>query len=188
MRRIVAVAIPIVSTAVLVAGALVEDTPSDLKWIPLVATSTAVGALLWYRRAGRTIGPLLMFVGASVALDIALLGYAHQAAAHDLPGVPWVGLIFQSAIGLSGAVYLIIQLFPTGEPLTPRWRALVWITVGAIVLSVVAPALGTTADFTQNFPGVTHPVDLVSPSLADTLVSVAGLVGALVFLASGVEL
>src|SRR3954467_6161128 len=59
MRRIVAVAIPIVSTAVLVAGALVEDTPSDLKWIPLVAASTAVGALLWYRRAGRAIGPPL---------------------------------------------------------------------------------------------------------------------------------
>jgi len=188
MKRLVAVTLPIVSTAVLIVGAQLEGSPRDLMWIPLVAACGTVGAVLWYPGAGRTIGPLLMFVGASVALDIALLAYAHQAAAHDLPGVPWVGLIFQSAIGLSGAVYLIIQLFPTGEPLTPRWRALVWITVGAIVLSVVAPALGTTADFTQNFPGVTHPVDLVSPSLADTLVSVAGLVGALVFLASAVEL
>src|SRR3954464_4486857 len=175
MRRIVAVAIPIVSTAVLVAGALVEDTPSDLKWIPLVATSTAVGALLWYRRAGRAIGPLLMFVGASVALDIALLGYVHQAKTHGLPGVAWGGWLFQSAIGLAGAVYLILQLFPTGSPLTPRWRALVWVTVGAIGLSVVAPAIGVTSDFTRNFPGMKHPLQLVAPALAEGLVSVGGL-------------
>jgi signal transduction histidine kinase len=188
MRRIVAVAIPIVSTAVLVAGALVEDTPSDLKWIPLVATSTAVGALLWYRRAGRAIGPLLMFVGASVALDIALLGYVHQAKTHGLPGVAWGGWLFQSAIGLAGAVYLILQLFPSGEPLTPRWRALVWITVGAITLSVAGPAVGVTTEFTQNFPGVTHPMQLVSTSVADTLVSIGALASALIFLASAVEL
>ena len=188
MRRIVAVAIPVVSTAVLIAGALFEGSPDDLVWIPLVAASSAVGALLWYRRAGRAIGPLLVFVGASVALDIALLGYAHQARTHSLPGVGWVGSAFQSAIGLSGAVYLILQLFPTGEPLTPRWRALVWITIAAIALSVVAPALGTTSDFTQNFPGATHPMQLVSPSLADGLVSFGGLANALVLLASAVAL
>ena len=188
MRRALAVAIPVVSLAVLVAGSLFEDTPSDLMWIPLVAASTAVGALLWYRRAGRSIGPLLMFVGASVAVDIALLGYVHQATARDLPGVGWVALVFQSAIGFSGAVYLILQLFPTGSPLTPRWRALVWLTVGSIAFVVIAPAIGVTLDFTQNFPGVTHPMQLVSPSLADGLNSFGGLLNALIFLASAIAL
>jgi signal transduction histidine kinase len=188
MRRAFAVAIPVVSLAVLVAGAMLEEEPSDLMWIPLVAASTAVGALLWYRRAGRAIGPLLMFVGATVAVDIALRGYAHQATARNLPGVGWVGLVFQSAIGLSGAVYLILQLFPTGSPLTPRWRALVWITVGSIAFVVIAPAIGVTSDFTQNFPGVTHPMQLVSPSFADGLNSFGGLLNTLIFLASALSL
>jgi signal transduction histidine kinase len=188
MRRIVATAVPVVSTVVLVAGVLLGGTPSDLMWTPLVIASTAVGGLLWYRRAGRAIGPLLMLVGASVALDIALSGYVHQATEHHLAGAAWAAWLFQSAIGLAGAVYLILQLFPTGAPLTPRWRALVWITIGVLVLSIVAPALGVTSDFTRNFPTVTQPMQLISPSLADGLVSVGGLAGALVFLASAVVL
>ncbi len=188
MRRAVAVAIPVVSTVVLVVGVLLERSPSDLMWAPLVVASTAVGALLWYRRAGRAIGPLLILAGASVALDIVLSGYVHQATEHDLPGAAWAAWLFQSAIGLAGAVYLILQLFPTGAPLTPRWRALVWITIGQIAVSFVAPALGITSDFTQNFPTVAHPLQLISPSTADALVSIGGLAGALVFLASAVVL
>src|SRR5512133_715987 len=188
MRRAIATIVPVVSTGVVIAGAALEGAPSDLMWVPLVAASSAVGALLWYRRAGRAIGPLLMLVGASVALDIGMLGYVHQARAHDLPGAPWVATAFQSAIGLSGAVYLIVQLFPTGRPLSPRWRALVWITAGSIVLSVVAPLLAVTSDFTQNFPDLPHPLHLVSPSVADQLVSLGGLGNALVFLASAVAL
>jgi signal transduction histidine kinase len=188
MRRAFAVAMPLVSIAVLATGAAVGGSWRDLIGLPLVAASSVVGALLWYRRAGRSIGPLLMFVGASVALDAALSGYARAATSHDLPGAGWAAWSFQSAIGLAGAVYLILQLFPTGAPLTPRWRVLVWVTIAGIAWSVVAPALGLTSDFTRNFPGVTHPMQLVSPSLADTLVSIGGLAGALVFVASAVEL
>jgi len=188
VRRAVAAAIPIVSTVALVVGALLEGSPRDLMWLPLVAAATAVGALLWYRRAGRAIGPLLMFVGASVALDIALRGYAQDATTHGFPGAAWAGWVFQSSIALAGAVYLILQLFPTGEPLTPRWRALVWITIASIALSFVTPAIGTTSDFTQNFPDLVHPMQLVSPSLADALVSLGGLANTLVFVASAVVL
>ncbi len=188
MRRAVAVAIPIGSIALLLTGAALARSPRDLMWVPLVATSTVVGALLWYRRAGRAIGPLFAFLGASVALDVAMSGYVHQATIGDLPGARWVAWVFQSAIGLAGAIYLILQLFPTGRPLTPRWRALVWCTLAAIALSVLAPALGVTPNFVQNFPQITHPMQVVSPSLADTLTSIGGLAGVLVFLASAVEI
>jgi signal transduction histidine kinase len=188
MRRTLAIAIPITSVALLLAGAALERSPGDLMWVPLVAASTGVGALLWYRRAGRALGPLFAFVGASVALDVALSGYVHQAAIDDLPGANWVAWVFQSAIGLAGAIYLILQLFPTGRPLTPRWRALVWLTLAAIAVSIVGPALGVTANFTQNFPQITHPLQVVSPSVAETLVSIGGLAGVVVLLASGVEI
>jgi len=188
MRRTLAVAIPIGSVALLLAGAALERSPGDLMWVPLVAASTGVGALLWYRGAGGAIGPLFAFVGASVALDVVFSGYVHQATIGDLPGANWVAWVFQSAIGLAGAIYLILQLFPTGRPLTPRWRALVWLTLAAIAVSVVGPALGVTANFTQNFPQVTHPLQVVSPSLAETLASIGGLAGVLVLLASAVEI
>jgi len=188
MRRTLAIAIPITSVALLLAGAALERSPGDLMWVPLVVASTGVGALLWYRRAGRALGPLFAFVGASVALDVALSGYVHQAAIDDLPGANWVAWVFQSAIGLAGAIYLILQLFPTGRPLTPRWRALVWLTLAAIAVSIIGPALGVTANFTQNFPQITHPLQVVSPSVAETLVSIGGLAGVVVLLASGVEI
>jgi len=188
MRRTLAIAIPIASVALLLAGAVLERSPGDLMWVPLVAASTGVGALLWHRRAGRALGPLFAFVGASIALDVALSGYVHQATIDDLPGADWVAWVFQSAIGLAGAIYLILQLFPTGRPLTPRWRALVWLTLAAIAVSIVGPALGVTANFTQNFPQITHPLQVVSPSVAETLVSIGGLAGVVVLLASGVEI
>ncbi|HEV8087761.1 MAG TPA: ATP-binding protein [Actinomycetota bacterium] len=188
MRRTLAIAIPIASVALLLAGAVLERSPGDLMWVPLVAASTGVGALLWHRRAGRALGPLFAFVGASIALDVALSGYVHQATIDDLPGADWVAWVFQSAIGLAGAIYLILQLFPTGRPLTPRWRALAWLTLAAIAVSIVGPALGVTANFTQNFPQITHPLQVVSPSVAETLVSIGGLAGVVVLLASGCEI
>lgn len=187
MRRAVAVTVPIGAVALLVVGAILEASPGDLVWIPLVAASTVVGSLLWYRRAGGAVGPLLALIGISVALDVAVSGYVHQAVGDDLPAANWAAWFFQSAIGLAGGISLILQLFPTGRPLTDRWRALVWTTVGVIALSVLAPAIGVTAEFTQNFPQLTHPMQLVSPSIADALNGIAGLAGALVFLASAVE-
>ena len=44
-----------------------------------------------------------------------------------------------------------------------------WFTLAAIALSVIAPALGVTPNFVQNFPQITHPMQVISPSLADTL-------------------
>ena len=187
MRRALAIALPIVAVAVLLFGAVLERSPGDLMWVPLVAVSTAVGSLLWYRRAGGAIGPLLAFVGASVAAEVALSGYVRRATGSGLPASDWVALVFQSAIGLAGAMYLVLQLFPTGRPLTPRWRALVGVTLATIALAVVAPAIGVTSDFAQNFPHIRHPLQLVSPSVADTLNSIGGLAGVLVFLASAVE-
>jgi signal transduction histidine kinase len=187
MRRALAIALPIVAVAVLLLGAVLERSPGDLMWVLLVAASTAVGSLLWYRRVGRSIGPLLTFVGASVAVEVALSGYVHRATGAGLPAADWVAWAFQSAIGLAGAMYLVLQLFPTGRPLGPRWRVLVWLTLAAIALGVVAPAVGVTSDFEQNFPQIVHPLQLVSSSVADALNSIGGLAGVLVFLASAVE-
>jgi hypothetical protein len=64
----------------------------------------------------------------------------------------------------------------------------VWLTLAAITVSIVGPALGVTANFTQNFPQITHPLQVVSPSVAETLVSIGGLAGVVVLLASGCEI
>ena len=62
-----------------------------------------------------------------------------------------------------------------------------WLTLAAIGMSIVGPALGVTANFTQNFPQITQPLQVVSPSLAESLVYIGGLAGVVVLLASAVE-
>ena len=98
MRRAVTIALPVVAITVLLIGAFLERSPGDLMWVPLVAASTAVGSLLWYRRAGGPIGPLLAFVGASVAVEVALSGYVQRATTDGLPAANWVAWVFQSTM------------------------------------------------------------------------------------------
>ena len=188
MRRAVAIAIPVTGLVVLIAGAELGGSPGDLMWVPLVVASTSVGALLWYRRAGGAVGPLLAFVGLSIPIDIALSAYAREAPVHGLPGADVAAWLFQSSIGFASAIYLVLQLFPTGRPLTARWRVLVWCTIGTITLQVLAPAIGVTSNFTSNFPQATHPMQLAPPEVAESLVGIGGLAGVLVLLASAVEM
>lgn len=134
-------------------------------------TFTAFGAVVLAHRPRHRIGRLFVGFGACYTASVACLGVLSGPfplspgweRAVDLVGITvWTPA---PAVGLP----LILQLFPDGRVLTPRWRVLVAVTVGLLVLT---PAL-TLA------PGAIsgEPIADTSPVLPPAL---GGVVGSLV--------
>ena len=193
MRRTIAGGIPVVACLVLIGAGALEGWAGKsqigiLGWIPLSLACAGVGSLLWYRRAGGVLAALFLFMGLFLPIGVTVNAYADAARVHDLPGAAWAAWWFQASIAFSSAFFLILQLFPTGRPLTPRWRALVWLTLVASLLWFAVPAFGPTSSFTTNFPGVRHPLPLLSASVATAMDQWASLLLAVVFVASAVEI
>ena len=193
MRRVVAIAIPIVSvTLLLSSGALNawagKSVTDPIIWLPLSLACATVGSLLVLRRAGGILGPAFAFVGLQIPLGSAVQAYAYAAIAHGLSGGAWAAWFFQASIGLSLAFFLIIQLFPSGRPLSPRWRVLVWLTIATAAVSFAIPALGVVPEFPVNFPGVVHPLQLLSAGTATALDGLAGVATVVLFIACAVEI
>jgi signal transduction histidine kinase len=112
----------------------------------------AIGALI-VSRAPNIVGWLLLVVGLGGTLAIALGSVADARV--TIPGQVWAAWagnwIWVFALG---SLILILQLFPNGRPVSPRWRWLIALTavaVGSLVLggSLAPGALGDFRRFTN---------------------------------------
>ncbi len=193
MRRAIAIAIPLGCAGLVVATAVIERAAGNhlvdnLTWLPLVAACAGIGSLLWYRRVGGILGVLFIVTAVTITWTLLLSAYANLAIAKALPAAAWAAWAFQWSLAGAFPFFLILQLFPTGRPRSPRWRPLVWATIAGAALGALAPGLGATARFTENFPSLTHPMRVLPASFADALdaISAVALIG--VFLASAVEI
>jgi len=193
VRRVVAVTAPIVSVGLLLVSAGLnawanEGIGDPLIWLPLTVACATVGSLLVVRRAGGVLGPLFVFVGVQIPLVSTLQAYVYAALAHGLPGAAWAAWFFQASIGLSLSLFLIVQLFPTGRPLSPHWRILVWLTILVSATAFAVAALGVVPEFRVNFRGVVHPLQLLPASVAEALDGFLGLANVVVFAVCAVEI
>jgi hypothetical protein len=149
----------------------------------IILACAGVGLLIISRRPGNVIG----WIYALVALVFAAGEFAGGYASRPLPGRVWVALLpdlaWIAAIPL-GATLLLV-LYPTGRPPSPRWRPVVWAAVVATVVAVVATAL--TSGPMEYLPGVENPLGLERAGwMLDLLVQVAFVViAAAVFAAAG---
>jgi hypothetical protein len=125
-----------------VAGAvvtLVGPAPDEDLFFVAVLGFAFVGALVASRQPGNPIGWLLLATGIILALgalvDASLM--LDDAPARGLSAwlSDWTWFIWLALAGI-----FLPLLFPTGRPLSPRWRRVLWLGVLSLALSVLGSA------------------------------------------------
>jgi len=153
-------------TTVMASGHLTtSDIVGALVQAPSAVLYATLGALV-VRRAGNTIGWLLLGIGAGLAAqtftsDYAVLGITHPGT---LPVPELVGLLAEwSFVPLFAAIVFMLLLFPSGTLPSPRWRPFA-------ALALLATAL-TMAGF------VVHPRLIALPAPGGASLTVANPLG-----------
>ena len=110
------------------------------------------GALITARRPGNRIGLLLLVGSLSAGLVEAAEGYVAYGLAHPgaLPALPLAGwLLIWTWVPSPTVLMLLLLVYPTGQLLSPRWRAVAWavglwaaVTLVAMALQPEVPSAG----------------------------------------------
>jgi hypothetical protein len=153
-----------------------------LLWGLFMIAFTLVGALIVSRQPRNTVGWLVMITPVFSILDglTSLLG-----SFKTIPAEP--STLFVVAAWVDNVIYLpalftplfILQLFPNGRALSPRWR---WLTTFGLALCVAFLSLGIFAETeipVGNFGAIPNPIGGLLP---DSLLQAYSTAGAALFL------
>ena len=152
----------------------------------LLVVMAVIGAVVASRQPRNAVGWILCVVPLSLALLI-LTSHAYWSLAlgAKTPGrgavlFAWLGWVWVPA--MLPTLTLFPLLFPTGRPLTRRWRPVVWVSIATLVLAIAGEAFqsGRLGDYPVDNP--------VGGSWADVVQGVAGVLMLLTALASLISL
>jgi hypothetical protein len=138
---------------------------------------SATGTILSRRRPEHPFGPIFSALGAAWALYLFAGAYVEGpilagGASGTLPNlIPWIGnSVGVPAFGTTVAVLLL--LFPTGRPLSPRWRPLLWLTIALLGILTIVVALkpGKMESYTGQL--LDNPYGLGSERLVDAVAGI----------------
>jgi hypothetical protein len=142
------------------------DTPDRLA--DLLQAGTAIpfawfGAIILTRRPGNRIGALLLLTGlATAVVGVGAIGTRYALMDQSDAWVfPWIDI--WSFVLLAGALFSLLLLFPTGKPVSPRWRPVLWALVAWTTLSGLVAALTPVIE-TEQGPEFDNPIGV--PALA----------------------
>jgi signal transduction histidine kinase len=142
---------------------------------------TAVGGLVAVQRPDNRLGWLFL-VGAVLMTVLGVGGEYAKRALVDAPGslpagtfVAW--LADSMATPMAGVLAgLLPQLFPTGRPLSRRWRFLVWAACGYILLAFAGNAVA--AQKLESVPQIDNPYAVAAlQGAVGPVVGISGLCG-----------
>lgn len=160
------------ATAVLAVadGRLQRDWRGLLAQLLAFAAYGVIGALIVARRPDNAMGWVFSGIGL-LAVTMLVAGeyaqYAYVTRPHPLPGAivaAWLPPTAVYALYLS-TVILPLLLFPTGRPLSPRWRPVLWITAGEIVGLTVLTGLHPELPLADGRHAIANPLASAGPDL-----------------------
>jgi signal transduction histidine kinase len=139
-----------------IVGALVLGLDSETAWSYYLITNTAIGVsaapcglLIARAKPDNPIGWLFLIFGIAPLLTAAATPFMIYGAAIGWPEFVLRLLVtihmFFWSWGVFCCLPLILQLFPSGKPVSRHWRVLVWLTVGNAALGNAF--VGPTADY-----------------------------------------
>jgi hypothetical protein len=144
-----------------------------------------VGAVLAARRPHNPIGWLLLGLGLCFVVYPLVVMYVTTAvfvAPGGLPAARWVAWVGNWIWVLAhGCIALVFLLFPNGRLLSPRWRPVAWVALGATAVLLIAAAcypgpleVSGLARDAEVLPGFDNPLGVAAfgPVLAVMLVVV----------------
>jgi hypothetical protein len=107
---------------------------SNLTLIVAFACFGTIGMLITLQRPQNTVGWLLCAIG--IGTGITTFSAAYTQYGSPLPGVDAINLLGSVVWPINLVLLLIFLplLFPDGRLLTPRWRIVVWLSLGLILL------------------------------------------------------
>ncbi len=180
----------ILLAGVAVVGALVFDLDRETLWSSFLITNTAIGLsaapcglLIARAKPDNPIGWLFLLMGIAPLLTAATAPLMIYGAAHDWPEFALRLLVtinmFSWGWGIFCCLALILQLFPTGKPVSRHWRVLIWLTVANAVLGNTfvgpTPDYGASSFLVAPWWAVTEGIVAVTTNLI-ILASIASLV------------
>lgn len=139
-----------------VVGALLLGIDIETAWSNYLITNTAIGLsaapcglLIARAKPDNPIGWLFLIMGIAPLLTAAATPFMFYGAAHDWPQFLLRLLVtvymFSWSWGVFCCLPLILQLFPTGKPVSRHWWVLCWLTVAAAALGNMF--VGPTLDY-----------------------------------------
>jgi hypothetical protein len=143
------------------------DVTADFGPDRFLVAYAVVGAVVASRRASNPIGWLLLGIG----LVAACRGLAGEYARHGLAGPSHPGAAVWAAWFVSwslillfpgGLLTFLLLLFPSGRPLSRRWRVVIWLGIGLGVLFLLVNWLTPGALTVTGLPSVPNPTRIQS--------------------------
>lgn len=166
--RVAAVAAVTVSFGLWVAGLVLAALDGHVT-VALPGISgvgfAAAGALVMFQRPENRLGPLMCAAGVVLGILGTAGEYGERALVYAPGSLPagqfagWLGdLMALPAIGMLAGV--LPQLFPTGQPVSRRWRPLVWAAWGYAALGAIGNAF--VQQQSESVPGHGNPYAIAS--------------------------
>jgi signal transduction histidine kinase len=159
--------IVLLTAAAISVGTDIHAGPSP-RWavfveIALALTFGPIAVMIVSRQPRNPIPWLLLFFACVASTQLVVSYLAQSMVADGTSGANWVAWLSSWMISpaFASLYTLLLQLFPTGRPATPRFRPLLRATIAVLIIAVIVQPL--TGDELDSYVHVQNPVGLLPP-------------------------